>query len=137
MKLHHHRLSLACVVVISTLSFLNHANAQLRIVTYNTATSGDSQAPTNPRAGISTILEAIGDESTGGIAKPIDVLLLQEQDSSASTTQQFVNLLNGIYGSGTYARATLNGATFGAGSPGLVYRTDSVSYTHLTLPTKA
>ena len=126
MKLYHHRLSLTCVVLISTLAFLNHANAQLRIVTYNTATSGDNQAPTNPRAGISTILEAIGDESTGGIAKPIDVLLLQEQDSSASTTQAIVNLMNDIYGSGTYARATLNGATFGAGSPGLVYRTDSI-----------
>lgn len=121
------RLGATCVILLLTLfARPDHADAQLRIVSYNTATSGDNDAPTNPRAGMSTILEAIGNESNGGIAKPIDVLLLQEQDSSASTTQSIVNLLNGIYGSGTYARATLDGGTFGAGSPGMIYNTDSI-----------
>ena len=101
-------------------------SAQLRIVTYNTANSGEGQAPSSPRSGMSTILQAIGNESTGGIAKPIDVLLLQEQESSATSTQAMVNLLNGIYGPGTYARATLNGSSWGAGSPGMLYNTNSV-----------
>ena len=106
--------------------------AQLRIVTYNTATHGDGQTPATPRIGMNTILEAIGNESTGGIAKPIDILLLQEQESSASSTQSFVNILNGIYGPGTYSRATVNGGSWGAGSPGMVYNTESVQLVQQT-----
>jgi hypothetical protein len=92
--------------------------AQLRIVDYNT-TDG-------PRAGLSTVLQAIGEEAVNGFAKPIDVLSLQEQSSSATTTQAIVDLLNGYYGAGTYARATLDGGTNGAGRPGLIYNTNTV-----------
>jgi hypothetical protein len=96
------------------------APAQLRIVDYNT-TGG-------PNAGLSTVLEAIGNYVVNGFAKPIDVLALQEQTSSATTTQQIVNLLNSIYGAGTYARATLDGGTTGGGGgrPGMIYNSSTI-----------
>lgn len=93
--------------------------AQLRVVDYNTG--GDA------RAGMGLILSAFGAESVNGIAKAPDVIALQEQDSSATTTQAIVDILNSLYGAGTYARATLNGTTSGAGRPGLIYNTQSVS----------
>ncbi len=73
-----------------------------------------------------TILEAIGNEERNGIVRPVDILLVQEQVSVSTTTQQLVNLLNGIYGAGVYARGTLDGATTGAGRPGVVYNTQTV-----------
>ena len=94
------------------------ASAELRIVDYNTAGG--------PRAGLDTILEAIGNETVNGIQRPIDVLALQEQSSSATTTAGIVDVLNGIYGDGTYDRATIDGGTLGAGRPGLVYNTQTI-----------
>lgn len=91
---------------------------QLRIVSYNTAGG--------PRPGLDVVLVAIGEESVNGIARPIDVLALQEQDSYLTTTTQITNLLNGIYGTGTYARAMIDGLTLGAGRPGLIYRPGAV-----------
>src|SRR5262245_38381111 len=84
---------------------------QLRVVTYNTTEGG-------PRSGMGEILAAIGASQSSGIVKPIDVLSLQEQTSSATTTQSILSILNSIYGAGTYARATLDGGTTGAGRPG-------------------
>ncbi|MEM7316209.1 MAG: hypothetical protein AAF497_24005, partial [Planctomycetota bacterium] len=111
---------LACAFLCSS------AIGQLRVVTYNTANGGENNSPSTPRSGMSTILEAIGNESRNGIAKPIDVLSLQEQFTSATTTQQIVDLLNSIHGPGTYARASINGATLGGGRPGLVYNTQTI-----------
>lgn len=99
--------------------FASTATAQLRVVTWNTAGG--------PRSGLGDILEAIGNEEVNGIAKPIDVLSLQEQSSSVTTTQAIVDLLNDIYGAGTYDRATLDGGTSGGGRPGLIYNTTTVS----------
>ena len=99
---------------------------QLRIVSYNTATGEPGGGQTQPRPGLDTILEAIGNENVGGVARPIDVLLLQEQSSSATTTQTIVNQLNAIYGAGTYDLSTLDGGTWGAGRPGLVYNTQTI-----------
>ncbi len=75
------------------------AIAQLRVVSYNTAAGG-------PNPGLATVLEAIGNDTKNGIAKPIDVLALQEQASWSTTTQQIVDILNGIYGTGTYDLAS-------------------------------
>ena len=102
------------------------SQAQLRIVTYNTATSGMDGGPNTPRTGMDTVLQAAGDEVVGGISKPIDALVLQEQEMSSTSTQAFVDLLNGIYGAGTYARATVDGGTLGGGRPGLVYNTQTL-----------
>jgi hypothetical protein len=58
-------------------------------VTYNT--TGE------PGAGLTTILQSIGEEAVNGFAKPIDMLVLQEQSTSAMTTQEILSLLNDIY----------------------------------------
>jgi endonuclease/exonuclease/phosphatase family metal-dependent hydrolase len=118
------RLPLA-TIFLSMIWCVAPATAQLRIVTYNTANSG-AGGPVTPRAGMDTILEAIGNEVRLGVAKPIDVLALQEQAASSTSTQSIVNLLNSIYGSGTYARSTLDANTLGAGRVGLIYNTQSV-----------
>lgn len=93
-------------------------SAQMRIVTYNTAEG----AP----AGLSTILPAIGEQLRNGIAKPIDVLSLQEQTTPATTTQDIVNLLNAYYGAGTYARGVQIATSTGAGRPAIIYNTQTV-----------
>ncbi|WP_197531072.1 PEP-CTERM sorting domain-containing protein [Posidoniimonas corsicana] len=94
------------------------ASAQLRVVSWNT--NGGA------RDGTATVLEAIGLEEVNGIAKPIDVLSLQEQ--SGGDTQSIVDVLNGIYGAGIYAAAPVptNAQSSGAGLPGLVYNTQTV-----------
>ncbi len=90
------------------LAFAGPAPAQLRIVTYNTANGTfPSGNDASPRAGMDNVLQAIGDEVTNGITRPIDALIFQEHDDPSTTTQEFVNLLNGIYGAGTYAHSTI------------------------------
>jgi endonuclease/exonuclease/phosphatase family metal-dependent hydrolase len=94
------------------------ASAQMRIVTYNTAEDATSA--------LSTVLPAIGENLRNGIAKPIDVLSLQEQTTPATTTQDIVNLLNAYYGAGTYARGVQIATSTGAGRPAIIYNTQSV-----------
>ncbi len=100
--------------------------AQLRIVSYNTATSGENFSGSQPRPTTATVLEAIGAETVNGVAKPIDVLLLQEQSSVDVTTQAFVDIMNDIYGEGTYAHGRVDGGTNGGGRAGIVYNTQTV-----------
>ena len=94
------------------------ASGQLRVVTYNTAGG--------PRSEMEIVFRALGEEERNGIAKPIDVLLVQEQTSWNTTTQDIVNMLNGMYGAGTYGLGMLDGGTMGSGRPGLVYNTSTV-----------
>jgi endonuclease/exonuclease/phosphatase family metal-dependent hydrolase len=104
------------------------ASAQLRIVNYNTASGGFSGNNIYPRTGMDNVLQAIGDEMTGGITRPIDVLILQEQEDPGTSTQAFVDLLNGIYGAGTYARTTvLTGPASDALHQAVIYNTNTVS----------
>ncbi len=96
------------------------ASAQLRIVTYNTLHS-------SPRSQLFTVLQAIGEEHVNDIAKPVDILLLQEQDEPFTTTQAIVNGLNNIYGAGTYARGSVaTGPSFSSLRQSVVYHTGSV-----------
>lgn len=94
--------------------------ADLRVVTWNTL--GES------RTGTSTVLEAIGLEEMNGVARPIDVLSLQEQNTSGTDTASIVATLNALYGAGVYAAAPTpnNAQTNGAGLPGLVYNTQTI-----------
>lgn len=95
------------------------STAQLRVVSYN-INGGEV------RTGLSTVLEAMGDEQFAGVSKPVDILMLQEMDN-LSEVNAVRNLLNSIYGSGTYASAPYVGSSGGAGLPGAVYRVDSVT----------
>ncbi len=92
-----------------------HAHGQLRIVDYNIAGLPNSSA-------LTTVLNAIKDEAINGISKPIDVLILNEVDSPDITT--ILGILNN-QGVGTYLAGNL-GSTTGAGSVGLVYRSNTV-----------
>lgn len=101
------------------------ALAQLRAVTYNTTGA--------PRTGMDIVLTAIGEEVRNGIAKPIDILLLQEQsnplvgaNNPSPDTQQYVSLLNGIYNDPgvTYAMGNRSGS--GDTTQTIVYRTQTI-----------
>ncbi len=107
------------------------ATAQLRVVTYNLSdtSAGDFAVGATPdrRTAITTVLSGIGAESVNGIARPLDILLIQESRGAASTGQTFVDILNGVYGAGSYARGMVNGATTGNGTSSIVYRTATVN----------
>lgn len=119
--------ALACAPLLCGLS---SAHAQLRIVSYNTLTGANPGVQT-ARPTAATVLEAIGLEAVNGIAKPIDVMLLQEQFSTEISTQSFVDVLNSIYGAGTYARSTVNALTSDferrGGAPAMLYNTQTVT----------
>jgi|GEM_PF-276632 len=111
-------LSIAACAALSSVP----AWGQLRICNYNLR--GDSGTL---GTGFDKVLEGMGNDTTSGFAKPIDILLVQETDAQSTTTQQIVTMLNTLYGANTYSRGTLDGATTGAGRPGIVYRNSSVS----------
>ncbi len=94
------------------------STTNLRIVSYNIASSGGNGAP---RAGLNTILEAIGSEVVAGIARRIDLLAIQEVASQATTSAAVAALLNSLYQTTVYAFGTLNGSATGAGTQGVVY----------------
>ena len=107
------------------------ARAQsLRIVTYNIA--ADVNGVTTPKDELYTVLEAIGEQSIGGVLQPIDILALEETTSNATTVAPIVTALNSYYGAGTYAASTYQGTqsggpTVGNGPNALVYNTKTVN----------
>jgi hypothetical protein len=125
-----HKLSFRTAIAV--VSFASVASAQLRVVSFNTSNSASATA--GPRAGMSTILSAIGssisDDPTmpgnTGIFKPIDVLCLQEYGGPTKTGAPFAALLNQMYGTTSFSYGTLAGATTGTGSEGIVYNTATV-----------
>jgi endonuclease/exonuclease/phosphatase family metal-dependent hydrolase len=99
----------------------------LRIVSWNTRNAFEPYlAP--PAA--ATILQGLGQERWNTIQRPADVLLLQEQNNTtSSTTQSYLDLMNGLYGAGTYAKGTLvAGATVSPNtdSGAIIYNTRTV-----------
>jgi endonuclease/exonuclease/phosphatase family metal-dependent hydrolase len=95
-------------------------SSSLRFVSYNIA------AIDGVRNGLNTILHAIGNEVVAGVARPIDMLAVQEVASQSTTTASVANLLNSIYGAAIYATGALNGASTGGGTQGVVYNTQSL-----------
>jgi hypothetical protein len=115
----------AIVAAMVVLAGSAPVRAQLRVVTYNTNNYASGQ--TAPRAAVGTVLEALGHQAKAGFARPVDIFLFQEHSTLATTTQAYVDLLNGIYGAGSYARGSLQADTSGGGRPTLVYKTSAVS----------
>lgn len=103
------------------------AVGDLRFVTYNVHAIGNSfgRGSGLPSADLGTVLQAIGNEVTNGLAKPVDLLALQEVRSQATTSADVVSQLNAIYGAGIYARGSLNGNPT-SDTVGLVYNTQSL-----------
>ena len=129
------------ILCLSCFLFSESVHGQLRIVTYNTNTFDTEVGASNirtVRAGGDIVIEAIGEEVVNGIARPADIILLQEQQQPDTTTQDFLNRINSIYQSQgiTYARGFEVGNTTtssGFGTPssgeirqGVIYRTDTV-----------
>ena len=129
------------LVCLLCLLFSGSAHGQLRIVTYNTNTFDTEIGNSNIRTvrdEADIVLEAIGEELVNGIARPADIILLQEQQQPDTTTQDLLNRVNLIYQSQgiTYARGfevgnTTGGSGLGAPNAGeirqsVLYRTDTV-----------
>ena len=129
------------ILCLSCFLFSGLAHGQLRIVTYNTNTFNTEVGNSNirtVRAEADIVIEAIGEELVNGIARPADIILLQEQQQPDTTTQDFLNRINAIYQSQgiTYARGfevgnTTSGSGFGTPNAGeirqsVIYRTDTV-----------
>ncbi len=94
-------------------------NAALRIATYNIALG-------EIRPGLDTVLQAICQETYQGYSQPLDILLLQEQDSVQSTTQAIVDIINRIMPSVNYRRSQTNGTGPG-GTMAVVYNPQTVT----------
>lgn len=94
---------------------------QLRVVDYNILNLPNTAAMT-------TVLQAIGNQTVGGITRPLDVLLLQEVDSSiGGQAAQVRDILNTLYGANTYAVGTLQQSQASGGDrQAIVYRNSSV-----------
>ena len=90
----------------------------LRVVSYN-ITAGDRL----PRTGLTTLVQAMAAESIAGHVDQVDLLAIQEVQSQGVTSAAVAAALNAIYGAGTYAHGSLNGATTGSGTQGVVYNT--------------
>ena len=91
---HHILLPILCLTCCLASSV---ADAQLRIVTYNTNTFGTEEGGSNIRTvreEADIVLQAIGEESVNGIARPADIILLQEQQQPDTTTQDFLERIN-------------------------------------------
>ncbi len=108
-----------CLVLMAS----DLAVGQIRVVCWNVLEDGFA-GTLNPGTG--TVLEAIGDESVNGIAKPPDILILQELNYGHSAADAIVSELNSLYGAGTYARA--NQASYDYTMPvGAIYNTTTVT----------
>ncbi len=81
------------------------------------------------RAGVSSVLAAIGQEIVNGISRPLDLLALQEVESQAQTTSIVTAMLNTMYSTTVYRNGTVNGLQVG-GSTGL---TQGIVYNSATL----
>lgn len=82
------------------------------------------------------ILRALGDTvsddpttpGSSGIAKPIDLLCLQESHAAATTGASYAALLNDIYNTSRYRFVDFNGTSTGSGTQVMVYDSSSVQF---------
>jgi subtilisin-like proprotein convertase family protein len=91
----------------------------LRVVSYN-VTAADIAGV---RTGFETLVQAMSAESYAGHVDRVDLIAMQEVQTQATTSANLVTRLNAIYGSGAYARGTLDGDTTGSGTQGVVFNT--------------
>ncbi len=104
----------------------------LRIVAYNIAADIYSKGVTAaPQPAMETVLEGIGNEAVNGMARPIDILGLEETTSNALTVAPIVTALNNHYGAGTYVassyQALATGGGDGDGPNALIYNSHTVT----------
>jgi endonuclease/exonuclease/phosphatase family metal-dependent hydrolase len=140
-NIHFRRFGAAAIAVL--LSVAPSVPAQIiRVVSWNTANDvgnngTDSHPPgTSPWTAAPTgIFQAIQHLNVSGFNRPIDILCLQESVINTSgtnpTAQAYANILNGLYGAGTYSVGMVNGQTdsaaTGNGPQTIVYRNSTVT----------
>jgi len=119
-------IAIAAIVILACAT--SASAATLRIVSYNIddADQGNDNNITASYAGLPTVLQAIGQHHIGTNAQPIDVLGVEELNST--TLSNLVNALNSpsLYGAGTYAYDPTPDPNDGGGPDGLIYNTKTV-----------
>jgi len=121
-----HRFVAFFAVLMAAASAASPAQAQLRVVTYNTYNAHVELDYSAPRDSIGTVFQGLSDQARPGFARPLDIVLLQEQASVSTTTAAYRSLLNNLSGTSHYVAGTLNGASAGGGRPGVVYNQSTV-----------
>jgi hypothetical protein len=98
----------------------------LRVASYNLdcADQGSDNNITGSTHSVPTVVQAMGLHHLGTNAQPVDVLGVEELDST--TLSNLVAQLNNIYGAGTYAFDPTTDLTTGGGTDGLIYNTHTV-----------
>lgn len=119
------RLAVIAVVSFACAAWSASACAQLRIVAYNVNNS--DPADFGPRLGMETVLRGIHASAKGGFARPIDVMILGEAESVATTGTAYAALLNTITSGTAYRRATVDASSTGSGRPIAVYNSAAVA----------
>jgi hypothetical protein len=118
---------LSWIVFLGTAGGLAVASAQtLRVVSYNIdcEDQGSDNNITASYAGIPTVIQAIGNHHLGANSQPVDVLGVEELNST--TLANLVTALNNIYGAGTYTYDHTTDPNTGGGPDGLIYNTHTV-----------
>ena len=119
------RCILVVVVVLASLGWSASATAQLRIVNYNVNNS--DPAAFGPRTGMDAVFRGMNASAKGGFARAIDVLILGEAESVATTGTAYAALLNTVTAGTSYQRSTVDAGSTGSGRPIAIYNSSSVS----------
>ena len=88
-------------VATLVLAFCGSASAQLRVVSWNTATTASGSYAAR-QTHFNRVLDYVGREEVNGFARDIDILILQEQRNDGTTLAAFANELNTITGTTDY-----------------------------------
>jgi hypothetical protein len=119
------------LVTVAMLTAAGRAQ-MLRIAAYNVDADTPGGGGPNAGPGLSTVLQAMGNEHLAGHAQPLDAIALEELYMNPTVTLQFIaDTLNSIYPSAHYAydptTDLTSGDSFtGNGENGLVYNTKTV-----------
>lgn len=116
---------LTAVVAIASLGWTASATAQLRIVNYNVNNSDPSAF--GPRTGMDAVFRGMNASAKAGFARSIDVLILGEAESVATTGTAYAALLNSVTSGTSYRRSTVDADSTGSGRPIAVFNSLSVS----------
>jgi hypothetical protein len=102
----------------------------LLIGTWNVDIADTGGANRNPTY-FQTVFAAMGQEDTYATPRPPDILTVTEVRSNAVTgsnndTEWLTQQLNAVYGASLYAHDTLNGASTGGGTEGVIYNSQTI-----------
>src|SRR5579862_8322927 len=120
-------MKLSCVIVAAVLAIGACAwGKTLRIVSYNIDCEDRSSDGniTNSIHSLPTVVQAIGLHHLGTNAQPVDILNVEELNST--TLANFVTALTNIYGAGTYKYDPTTDTNTGGGPDGLIYNLHTV-----------